>query len=132
MGDNTEFKIEREVCDLVWTYLGIESIKLNTLSDSGYPDRLFWLPGGKPLMIEFKRPGFRPTPKQIHVHEKLRSLGYQVEVHDDVHTAFKAIIDAVEAAQVSKESREVLTRARMRCSLLRSRSRKNVDHLSGD
>ena len=106
-----ESKIERAACRLIWTHLGIKGSKLVTPGDTGYPDRIFWVPGGKPVMIEFKRPGELPTPKQLYIHNQLRALGYTVEVHSNEIRAFQAIIDAVATTRLSKEGREVLARA---------------------
>lgn len=117
-----ENDIEQKACDLVWQYLGIEGSKLKILGDTGYPDRIFWLPGGRPLLIEFKRPGEEPRAKQLQIHEQLRGLGYEVQVHDNSIDAFQAVIDAVDTARLPKDSRKVLTRARRRCAVLRSRS----------
>jgi hypothetical protein len=55
-----EEKIETKACEIIWLYLGIKGSKLKNLSDTSWPDRLFWLPGGKPLLIEFKQPGYEP------------------------------------------------------------------------
>jgi hypothetical protein len=118
-----ESKIEQDTCDLVWKHLGIVGSKLVTPGDTGYPDRIFWLPGGKPLLIEFKRPGEEPEPKQEYIHAQLRKLGYQVEVHDNAIRAFQAVIEAVATARLSKEGREILARARGICAVLGSGSR---------
>lgn len=118
-----ENDIEQEACDLVWQYLGIEGSKLKILGDTGYPDRIFWIPGGRPLLIEFKQPGEEPRAKQLHIHEQLRGLGYEVQVHDNAIDAFQAVIDSVDATRISKDGRKVLARARRRCVVLRSRSR---------
>ena len=118
-----ESKIERDAVDLVWKHLGIVGSKLVTPGDTGYPDRIFWLPGGKPLLIEFKRPGEEPEPKQEYIHAQLRKLGYQVEVHDNAIRAFQAIIEAVATTRLSKEGPEILARARGICAVLGSGSR---------
>jgi hypothetical protein len=112
-----ESKIEQDACDLVMKHLGIKGSKLVTPGDTGYPDRIFWIPGGRPLMIEFKRPGEAPSPKQEYIHGQLRQLGYQVEVHDNAIRAFQAGIDAVETTRLSEESRKILARARRICAL---------------
>ena len=117
-----ETKTEVEVCVLAYEYLGISNVKLKVPGQTAYPDRLFWIPGGKPLMIEFKLPGEKPEPKQLHVHKELRELGYEVQVHDNAADAFEAIINAVAPACISKARREVLIRARRRCAVLRSRT----------
>ncbi len=120
-----ETSIERKACDLVYKHLGIEASKLIVKGDTGFPDRVFWLPGGKPFFIEFKKPGEKPTGKQLHIHNQLRKMGYRVEVHDDATLAFQAVIDAVDTTQIPKASHKILDRARGVCSVLRSRSRKN-------
>ena len=117
-----EEKIEYEACDLIWRYLGIKGSKLKVLGDTSWPDRIFWLPGGKPLLIEFKQPGYEPQPKQSDTHAYLQDLGYEIQVHTSVHGAFQAVIDAVAPQCVSKASRQILARARRCCAVLRSRS----------
>ena len=123
-----ESKIERKAVDLVWQHLGIVGSKLVTPGDTGYPDRIFWIPGGRPLLIEFKRPDEEAKPKQEHIHDQLRKLGYQVEVHDNAIRAFQAVIDAVAATRLPKEGREILARARSICAVLRSRSGEDEHH----
>jgi hypothetical protein len=89
--------------------LGLTSTKLNLRHARDWPDRLFWIPGGRPFLIEFKRPGEHPTPKQAARIEELRSLGYDVEVHTDKEEAFAALCAAVESAQLPKARRPVST-----------------------
>lgn len=48
----------------------------------GMPDRLVLFPGGKIGFVEVKAPGKEPRPLQIHRHEQLRRLGFQVYVLD--------------------------------------------------
>jgi hypothetical protein len=117
-----ENPIELQVVQLAWDYLGILGSKLKVLGDTSWPDRIFWLPGGKPLLIEFKRTGFDPQPKQSDTHESLKALGYDIQVHDNAASAFQAIIDAVAPSCVSAQSRKILVRARRCCAVLRSRA----------
>lgn len=78
---------------------GLRSIKLALHHDSGWPDRLFLIPGGKPLFVEFKKPGVdNADPLQERRHEILKTLGYHVEVHNDRERALRSILAAVEAA----------------------------------
>lgn len=118
-----EKKIEHSAKNLAFDNLGVISSKLVTPGETGFPDQIFWLPGGKPFLIEFKRPGEEPTPKQLYIHRQLQILGYQVETHDDQINAFESIIGALEATQLSKEGYEILARARRLCAVLRSRPR---------
>ena len=89
-----ESKVERDVHTWAETLMGVTSTKLVTPGETGWPDRIFWLPC-YPLLIEFKQRGKRPEPKQGHVHELLENLGYEVQVHDHVDTALRAIRSAL-------------------------------------
>lgn len=120
---NPETKIEKKTCDLVLNFLGVENSKLKDQGETGFPDRCFWLPGGKPLLIEFKQPGEDPDPKQEYIHNKLKKLGYQVEVCDNEFDGFEIICKALESTRLSKTGCEILDRARRRCAVLRSRAR---------
>jgi hypothetical protein len=102
-----EKKIERKVCKTVLDVLGVASCKLTTPGKAGYPDRMFFIPGGRPLFIEFKRPGETPEPLQVLIHHMLRALGYDVEVHDDHDSAVSAVRAALHAAQVPKGRHKV-------------------------
>ena len=95
-----ESKIERRVCRDAKRLLGVLSEK-------------------------FKAPGEEPGPLQLYRHEILRKLGYQVEVHDDYEIAFQAISNAVETAQLSKESRKIPGGKRISGTVPRSGSRKD-------
>jgi hypothetical protein len=125
-----EAYVEETTCYLCWKHLGVKNSKVRFF-ENGFPDRIFWLPNGSPFLVEFKRLGELPRPKQKEIHEFLTSLGYEVEVHDNVADAFQAVIEAcrrrlaVGARRVPKESNEVLDRASRVCALLRSRSGKD-------
>lgn len=113
-----ETKIELQACDLIFGNLGIGSLKVNVRGNTGWPDRIFWVPGGKPLIIEFKTPDGELSPKQIYHIDRLKKDGYNVEVCDDAIDAFLAAIRAVEATCLSKEGRQILARAREKLDLL--------------
>ena len=49
----------------------------------GVPDRLMLSPG-RVVFIEFKAPGKKPTPLQAAWHSRLRALGFEVHVIDNV------------------------------------------------
>ena len=122
---NPETKIENRAVELIYENLGIIGIKLKAVGSNGYPDRLFWLPQGRPLLIEFKVPGGEPEPLQQQIIDDLIELGYNVQVHDNAIDALQAVIETLEATQLPKESRKILARARRRCVVLRSRAREN-------
>ena len=113
-----ETKIELQACDLIYGNLGVGSLKLNVKANTGYPDRVFWIPGGKPLFIEFKTPDGELSEKQKYNIDRLRKDGYNVEVCDDAIDAFYAAIRAVAATRLSEEGRQILARARKKLSLL--------------
>jgi len=64
--------------------LGGWSLKLLCQFVSGLPDRLVLLPGGIIFFVEVKSTGKKPTAVQRLVHEKLRRLGFRVEVIDSL------------------------------------------------
>lgn len=95
-----ESTIEGVVANIAKKKLGVHSIKLNVVGSRGWPDRLFLIPGGKPLFIEFKRPGGKTRKLQDHTHQIMRNLGYEVEVHDNKEDAIEAIRQKLASAQV--------------------------------
>lgn len=86
-----EAKIERRVCDRALKELGIANFKWGV---DGWPDRVFLVPGGRPLLIEFKAPGEEPNPRQAFRIECLRTWGYDVGVCDNEHDAMQLIINS--------------------------------------
>jgi hypothetical protein len=77
--------------------LGVLGLKMNTLSRRGYPDRLFLIPGGRPLFVEFKRPGIgRLTALQEKEICFLKKLGYSVSVYDSAKSAIREIEEMVD------------------------------------
>jgi hypothetical protein len=54
---------------------------------SGVPDRIVFLPGGRIIFVELKRPGEKPTPLQNRIIEMLRGLGADVRVVDSMEKA---------------------------------------------
>lgn len=61
---------------------GVLSVKLNIQGRRGWPDRVFFLPGGRPYLVEMKAEGAEPRKLQLHIHSLLLAQGYMVEVHD--------------------------------------------------
>ena len=62
--------------------LGWMCIKLTSQYQRGLPDRLILMPGGRVCFAEIKTTGKKPTALQKLTHERLRALGYRVEVVD--------------------------------------------------
>jgi len=86
-------------------------IKLVAGSDTGRPDDLFLIPYGQPLFIEFKWQAWEPEPKQEYWHQILESLGYVVQVHNNVEEALTAIAVEVVAATLYAEGCKIPLRA---------------------
>ena len=62
--------------------VGGRAYKFISPGNSGVPDRLVLLPGGRCIFVELKAPGKEPTPIQLLQHKKLRALGFIVLVID--------------------------------------------------
>ena len=91
----TEAGIEHKVVHDAAKDLDVQSTKMGTAYSIGWPDRLFFIPGGRPLMIEFKRPGGKVSARQAHIHAELRKAGYAVSIHDDVDDALSDIASRI-------------------------------------
>lgn len=57
-------------------------IKFPPIFLAGFPDRIVLMPGGRIVFVETKAPGKAPRLIQIKLHNKLRLLGFRVEVID--------------------------------------------------
>lgn len=62
--------------------MGGKALKFSSFYETGYPDRLILMPGGKAYWAEIKTTGKKPTPKQLIRQSELRSLGFISEVID--------------------------------------------------
>lgn len=78
---DSEKVIERKLVELVKLNGGI-SIKLLTNQFIGLPDRMCLFPNGQVVFIELKSTGQKPRKIQVLVHNKLKALGFRVEVID--------------------------------------------------
>lgn len=61
---------------------GGRAYKFVSPGNDGVPDRLICLPGGAAVFAELKAPGQKPRPLQMVQIERLRALGFRVEVVD--------------------------------------------------
>lgn len=77
----SEKDIERKLVEYVQQNGGL-CIKLLTYQFIGLPDRMCLFPNGKIIFVELKTTGKKPKKIQIVVHNKLKSLGFRVEVID--------------------------------------------------
>lgn len=72
-----EKELSRRVKDL-----GGKALKFSSNIETGYPDRIVVLPGGKTAWCEIKSAGKKPTKVQCIRHDELRALGQKVWVID--------------------------------------------------
>ena len=66
--------------------LGGKALKFSSPYETGYPDRLILMPGGRTYWAELKTTGKKPTEKQLLRQLELRSLGFVSEVIDSIGT----------------------------------------------
>lgn len=120
-----ESTIEKNANHLIFSYLGIKSIKLQI---KGWPDRMYLAPNGRVFFIEFKRPnGGRLSNAQKHRVAELKLLGHDVEVVDDAIGALEFACECLESAQLPSGGNEVLTRARRVCAIFRAGGGENIN-----
>jgi hypothetical protein len=93
--------LERRVCKKALALHGVASIKLAPPagSETGWPDRLFFIPGGRPFLLEFKEVGYEPEKRQVYIHDMLEGLGYDVAWTDSEEAALEAIEARVQRAR---------------------------------
>ncbi len=79
--------------------LGWMCIKLTSQYQRGLPDRLILMPGGRACFVEIKTTGKKPTALQRVTHERLRALGYRVEVVDTTERLDNLIVELLYEVQ---------------------------------
>ena len=80
---DSEKDIERRLVELVKINNGM-CIKLLCDQLMGLPDRMCLFPGHKIIFVELKTTGRKPKRIQVYIHNKLRALGFRVEVIDTI------------------------------------------------
>jgi hypothetical protein len=70
----------------------VQVAKLTQLD--GIPDRCFFLPGGRPLLVEFKRLGKEPEELQAWHLNALVKAGYRA-AHCDTWEEFQELVEGV-------------------------------------
>lgn len=89
---DSEKLVERKLVESVKANKGM-CIKLLCDQLIGLPDRMCLFPGSKIIFVELKTTGKKPRRIQAYIHNKLRDLGFRVEVIDSV----KGISDFIES-----------------------------------
>lgn len=72
---------------------GALCIKLLTYQFTGLPDRMCLFPNGKIIFVELKTTGKKPRKIQVAVHNKLKELGFRVEVIDTFEQVDKLVYE---------------------------------------
>lgn len=91
---DSEKVIERKLAKLVKINGGM-CIKLLCDQLIGLPDRMCLFPGHKIVFVELKTTGQKPKRIQAYMHNKLRALGFRVEVIDTVESVINFVDDIV-------------------------------------
>lgn len=80
---DSEKLVERKLVELVKINRGM-CIKLLCDQLTGLPDRMCLFPNHKIVFVELKTTGQKPKRIQLFMHDKLRALGFRVEVIDSI------------------------------------------------
>ena len=80
---DSEKDVERRLVELVKINNGM-CIKLLCDQLTGLPDRMCLFPGHKIIFVELKTTGRKPKRIQVYIHNKLKALGFRVEVIDTI------------------------------------------------
>lgn len=91
---DSEKVVERKLVELVKINGGM-CIKLLCDQLIGLPDRMCLFPGHKIVFVELKTTGRKPKRIQTYMHNKLRALGFRVEVIDTVESVINFVDDIV-------------------------------------
>lgn len=78
---SSEKLLEKKLTEKV-KKLGGWALKFLPFRVAGTPDRLVLLPGGRAYFAEIKSTGEKCSKLQVHIHGKLRKLGFEVFVID--------------------------------------------------
>lgn len=89
--ETSEKVFERTLSKYVNDKGGI-AVKLLSQFVNGLPDRLYLLPGGRALFVEFKSTGKKPTRIQEHIIGRIRKLSFTVLVVDSPEAYKNAVL----------------------------------------
>ena len=80
---DSEKVVERKLVEAVKANGGM-CIKLLCDQLTGLPDRMCLFPNHKIVFVELKTTGRKPKRIQLFMHDKLRALGFRVDVIDSI------------------------------------------------
>lgn len=86
----SEKLVERKLVELCKLNGGM-CLKLLSFHVIGLPDRICLFPKAKIVFVELKTTGEKPREIQLFMHEKLRALGFRVEIVDTVEKVVELI-----------------------------------------
>lgn len=96
----SEKVIERKLVEAVKANGGM-CIKLLCDNLLGLPDRMVLMPHSKIAFVELKTTGQKPRRIQVFMHNKLRNLGFRVEVIDTIE-GVNNFINSIKWQEVKK------------------------------
>lgn len=86
----SEKLLERKLSTLVKN-MGGWCLKLPSTFITGLPDRLCLLPNGVAFFVEVKTTRMKPRKIQLIIHNKLRKMGFVVEIVDTTEKIKKVL-----------------------------------------
>ena len=87
----SEKRLERLLKNTVENKMGGLCVKLLSDFMIGLPDRMCLLPGSRIFFIELKTTGKKPRKIQVHMHQVLRKLGFDVYVIDSTDSMMRLL-----------------------------------------
>lgn len=90
----SEKVIEKKLFELCKLNGGL-CLKFFSSHNIGFPDRICLFPRAKIVFVELKTTGQKPRPIQEFAHNKLRKLGFRVEVVDSTEQVTDLITDII-------------------------------------
>lgn len=94
---NRESSIESKCCERALLELSVDSVKIKGVR--AFPDRMYLIEGGRPLIIEWKKPNCEPRGNQLLRLYRLYQLGYDIGVCDSVEGGFELIQSCLREAK---------------------------------
>lgn len=73
-------------------------MKMQTITNVGWPDVMFIAPNGRLIWIEFKQPGMKLDPIQVYVHKQLSFRKQRVYTCNNRYESICHLKEALDAA----------------------------------